>query len=258
VVSEVPTVSTIRRTLIVTRFAPVGDSALSVEFDNEIDPAVNALVRALDRAIVVANVEGIVETVPAFRSLLIIYEPEDISLPTLIETLNGLILAGLNPRLAPGRSWTIPVAYGFPTDADLLEIAEATGLRTDEIIAIHSTAEYQVYIVGFVPGMPVLGGLPRSLHLSRRADPRSGLPAGRVMIGGMQGLIVPRPMTTGYYSVGQTPLRPYVDGAPEPFLFRPGDRIRFRAITPAELEALNGRPGNRFMDASPRPPGDAE
>src|ERR1019366_4795182 len=139
--------------------------------------------RALDRAIVVSNIPGVIETVPSFRSLLIIYEPEDIGLDTLIEELTRLINNGLNARTITGRSWTVPVVYGFPTDDDLLEVSEATGLSRDEIIAIHSSAEYQVYLVGFVPGLPVLGGLPAALHLSRRPDSRPGIPAGRVMIG---------------------------------------------------------------------------
>jgi 5-oxoprolinase (ATP-hydrolysing) subunit B len=238
-------------TLIFPRFAPVGDSALSIEFDDVIDPGVNALVRALDRAIVVANIPGIVETVPSFRSLLVVYEPEGIDLDTLTGELCQLIRAGLNPRATTGRSWTVPVAYGFPDDDDLREVADATNLSHDEIITLHSGAEYQVYLVGFVPGLPVLGGLPPALHLSRRADPRPGLPAGRVMIGGMQGLIVPMPMPTGYYSLGQTPLRPYNRGAANPFLFRPGDRIRFQPITPRELDALSGMSGDRFLNLRP-------
>jgi KipI family sensor histidine kinase inhibitor len=236
----------LRRIKIFPRFAPVGDSALSVEFEDAIDPTVNARVRALDRAIVVANLGGIIETVPSFRTLLIIYEPEDIELPALIEALRGLLRDGSNARAVSGRMWTVPVAYGYPTDADLIEVAAATKLTPDEIIAIHSGAEYQVYVVGFVPGLPVLGGLPAALHLSRRPDPRPGLPAGRVMIGGMQGLIVPMPMPTGYYSLGQTPLRPYKHGAADPFLFRAGDRIRFQPITVKELETLGETPSDRF------------
>ena len=87
-----------------------------------------------------------------------------------------------------------------------------------------------MYFVGFVPGLPVLGGLPPALHLPRRPAPRPGIPAGSVMIGGMQGLIVPMPMPSGWYTLGQTPLRCYRPEAEDPFRFRPGDRIRFRPI----------------------------
>jgi KipI family sensor histidine kinase inhibitor len=190
------------------RFAPVGDYALSIEFDNVIDPEVSALVRALDLAIAASDIPGIVETVPSFRTLLIVYEPEDIGFDPLIQQLSQLISLGLNVRATRGRSWIVPVAYGFPDEADFRDIVAATRLTSEEIIAIHSSAVFQVYVVGFVPGLPVLGGLPAALHLSRRPDPRPDLPAGRVMIGGMQGIIVPMPMPSGYYSLGQTPLRP--------------------------------------------------
>jgi KipI family sensor histidine kinase inhibitor len=142
----------------------------------------------------------------------------------------------------------VPVAYGSPSDADLLEVAAATALSREEVVAIHSTADYQVYFVGFVPGLPVLGGLPPAIHLPRRPDPRQGIQAGRVMIGGMQGLIVPVTMPSGWYSLGQTPLRCYSPGAEDPFLFRPGDRIRFRPVTEREAEELMGLPGERFLD----------
>jgi len=229
------------------RFAPVGDYALSVEFDNVIDPEVSALVRALDLAIAASDIPGIVETVPSFRTLLVVYEPEDIGFDSLIQQLSLLISLGLNARTTSGRSWIVPVAYGFPDEEDFREIAAATRLTSDEIVAIHSSAVFQVYVVGFVPGLPVLGGLPTALHLSRRPDPRPDLPAGRVMIGGMQGIIVPMPMPSGYFSLGQTPLRPYQRGATNPFLFRPGDRIRFQPITPGELDALAGTSGDRFL-----------
>ena len=205
------------------------------------------MVRALDLAIAASDIPGIVETVPSFRTLLVVYEPEDIGFDSLIQQLSLLISLGLNARTTSGRSWIVPVAYGFPDEEDFREIAAATRLTSDEIVAIHSSAVFQVYVVGFVPGLPVLGGLPDALHLSRRADPRPDLPAGRVMIGGMQGIIVPMPMPSGYYSLGQTPLRPYQRGATNPFLFRPGDRIRFQPITPAELGAMAGTPSDRFL-----------
>ena len=234
---------------IYPRFLPLGDSALSVEFANEIDPAVNASVQGLDRAIAASNLAGIVETAPSFRSLLIVYEPETIALEQLVAELRGLIAAGLRSRNVTGRSWTVPVLYGSPSDADLLEVAAATGNSREDVIAIHSGAEFRVYFVAFMPGLPVLGGLPPPLHLPRRPAPRQGIPTGCVMIGGMQGLIVPMTMPSGWYSLGQTPLRAYRPRQEDPFLFRPGDRVRFRPVTPREMDGLAGQPGERFMDA---------
>ena len=176
---------------IYPRFLPLGDSALTVEFANAIDPAINASVQALDRAIAASNLPGIIETAPSFRSLLIIYEPETIGAEALVDELRRLIGDGLNARIAAGRSWTVPVAYGCPTDADLLEVC-----RRDRVVLRGGHRGSQRRRVsgllrGFVPGLPVLGGLPPALHLPRRPDPRPGIEAGCVMIGGMQGLIVP-------------------------------------------------------------------
>lgn len=210
---------------------------------------VNASVQALDRAIAVANLPGITETAPSFRSLLIIYEPEIIEADALVRELRKLVAEGLRTQVVAGRSWSVPVAYGSPNDADLLEVSAATGLSREDVVAIHSSAEYQVYFVAFVPGLPVLGGLPPALHLPRRPDPRPGIQAGCVMIGGMQGLIVPITMPSGWYTLGQTPLRCYNPGAANPFLFRPGDRIRFRPVTAREADALTGVPGERFLDS---------
>jgi KipI family sensor histidine kinase inhibitor len=148
--------------IIYPRFLPVGDSALSVELGDVIDAGINALVRALDRAIAAANIPGIIETVPSFRALMVIYEPEEIDPDTLIADLKRLIAGGLNAHAANARSWTVPVAYGVPVDDDLREVAAATGLSCDEVVAMHSGADYQVYVIGFVPGLPVLGGLPRA------------------------------------------------------------------------------------------------
>lgn len=202
---------------------------------------------------------GIVETVPSFRSLLILYEPEVIGADALIEALTALILEGLTARPAgggsagggtgAGRAWTVPVAYGHPDGDELRAVAEAVGLTPEAVIAAHSGGDYQVFLIGFVPGLPVLGGLPAALHLPRRASPRLDIPAGRVMIGGMQGIILPMTMPTGYHALGQTPLRPYEAGAANPFLFRVGDRIRFRPVTVRELESLAGASGARFLNA---------
>ena len=237
------------RNAIYPRFLPVGDSALTVEFANAIDPAVNAAVQALDRAIAASNLEGIVETAPTIRSLLVIYEPETIDFDKLVDTLRHLLADRMRVRSVIGRSWTVPVLYGSPSNDDLLEVAAATGNSRDDVVAIHSSGDYRVYFVGFVPGLPTLGGLPPALHLPRRPVPRLGIPAGCVMIGGMQGLIVPMTMPSGWYILGQTPLRAYQPQAENPFLFRPGDRIRFRPVTPRELDELAGRPSASFMDA---------
>jgi KipI family sensor histidine kinase inhibitor len=132
------------------------------------------------------------------------------------------------------------VVYDPPHGRDLAEVAQRLALTQDQVIALHSGAKYQVYMVGFAPGLPYLGGLPDALHIPRRQIPRPRVPAGAVMIGGMQALIVPTPLPSGWYILGQTPLRPFDPAREDPFLFRAGDHVRFRQIDAAEGHRLAG------------------
>ena len=229
------------------RFLPVGDTALTVEFGEAIDPAINAAVMSLDRALAAAEIPGILETVPTYRSLLICYEPAELAYQTLLGHLRELLAEGLEGTRRTGRVWTVPVAYGAPFGEDLEAVAEALALQPDEIIAAHAGTEYLVYLVGFNPGAPNLGGLPKQLHIPRRKIPHPMVAAGSVAIGGMQTGITSIAIPTGWHILGRTPVRPFAVNRDEPFLFKPGDRIRFRPICAAEFhdlaaEAAQGEP----------------
>ena len=221
------------------RLLPVGDTGLSVEFADHIDPVANDAVAALDQAIAVAEIPGLVETVPSYRSLLIVYEPAVTSWDALRERV-GLVL-GTAGRLAaqPARRWTIPVVYEPPFGEDLAEAASLLGLSEREIVANHTGAEFRVYMLGFQPGLPNLGGLPKELHISRRPVPRPPVPSGSVIVGGVQGAIMPMTSPTGFYLLGRTPVRPFDRRRESPALFRPGDTIRFQEIGPAEYARLD-------------------
>lgn len=222
------------------RFLPVGEAALTVEFGNAIAPELNQQVVALDLALAAADLAGIIETAPSYRSLLICYEPLEISFHQLVVELRHLLSRAGPTRQADAVAWTVPVVYDPPYGEDLAEVAQRLALTEQQVIALHSGAEYQVYMVGFAPGLPYLGGLPAALHISRRATPRPRVPAGAVMIGGMQALIVPTPLPTGWYILGRTPLRPFDPQRQDPFLFRAGDRVRFRRIDAVEFDRLAG------------------
>jgi KipI family sensor histidine kinase inhibitor len=222
------------------RFLPVGDAALTIEFGDAISPELNEQVVALDLALTAAELDGIIETAPSYRSLLICYEPLEISFYQLVADLRGLLSRGSRVGQGDTVRWTVPVVYDPPYGDDLAEVAQRLALTEEQVIALHSGAEYQVYMVGFAPGLPYLGGLPAALRISRRESPRAQVPAGAVMIGGMQALIVPTPLPTGWYVLGQTPLRPFDPQRADPFLFRAGDRVRFRPIDAVEFNRLAG------------------
>lgn len=221
------------------RIAPVGDAALTVEFGNAVEPELNARVIALDTALAAAELDGIVETVPSYRSLLVCYEPLEISYHKLVAELHRLLAEGLQECTRRALIWNVPVVYEASYGTDLPEVAQRTNLTEEEVVSLHTSAEYFVYTVGYAPGMPYLGGVPPALHLSRRDTPRPRIEAGAIMIGGAQGCIVPTTVPSAWYQLGATPLRPFDVSRPDPFLFRPGDRIHFRRVPLAEFEYLS-------------------
>lgn len=221
------------------RFLPVGEAALSVEFGNVIDPAVHRRVIALDLAIAASEIPGVQETMPTYRSLLVCYDPAESTFATMVDDLSALIADMPEYGHDSGRAWTVPVVYGGEYGDDLEGAATQLGLSPEEVVALHCSADYLVYLVGFNPGAPNLGGLPKPLHISRRKLPRPSVPPCSVAIGGMQSGITSIPSPTGWYVLGRTPVRPFHQGRDNPFLFQPGDRIRFTRIGPDEFESLD-------------------
>ena len=229
------------------RFLPVGDTALSVEFGDAISPELNARVVALDLALAAAELDGIVETAPSYRSLLICYEPLEISFVSLVAALRGLLSRDGLVWRGEAVTWSVPVVYDPPYSLDLAEVAQRLSLTEEQVIGIHSQSEYRVYMVGFAPGLPYLGPLPEALHISRRDTPRPQVPAGAVMIGGIQANIVPMPVPSAWYVLGRTPLRLFDPDRQDPFQFRAGDRLRFRRIDAGEFERLAGLDSEALM-----------
>jgi 5-oxoprolinase (ATP-hydrolysing) subunit B len=217
---------------------PLGDAALTVDFGDAIDPARNRAVLALEQAVAAAEWPGVLETVPSYRALTVFYEPATIGFAALAARLHALLARTTAPDLASATRWTVPVSYDPPFGLDLPELAQALRLSPEQLRARHAGAGYSVYMVGFAPGFTYLGGLDPALAVPRRATPRPQVPAGSVMIGGQQAAIVSVPIPTGWYVLGRTPLRAFDPGRADPFLFHPGDLVRFRPVPPEEFERL--------------------
>lgn len=208
------------------RFLPVGDTAFTVEFGDRIDPAINALVHRTAALLAEALPEGLVETVPSFRSLLVHYDPLRTSAQALQAFIGPLELED-DPRQAPSRIWRIPVLYGGVAGPDLAEVAAATGLGKAEVIALHAGTLYRVYVQGFLPGFAYLGDLPEALDLPRRTSPRVRVPPGSVAIAQRMSGIYPVESPGGWHLIGHTPLRFFDPAQSPPTLFAPGDGVRF-------------------------------
>ena len=211
------------------RLLPSGDSAVTVEFSRNIDDEANQRVLALDRTIAAAKLEGVIETVPTYRSLLVHYDPLRIDFVTLGNKLIALAQAPTPPAEKP-RRWRIPVCYGGENGIDLDDIAKALKTTPDNIVARHVAADYRVAMIGFTPGWSYLSGLDKSLHLSRRQNPRLITPAGTVSIGGVQTGVQCLAGPSGWHLLGRTPVRTFQLHRDPTFLLEPGDRVTFFAI----------------------------
>jgi KipI family sensor histidine kinase inhibitor len=223
--------------VLTPRILPCGDSAVSVEFGDAIDPVLNGRVLALDEAVRQAAFEGIIETVPTYRSLLVQFDPLTTDYEALTDFLveRGRIAV---PRESTGRRWKVPVAYGGDFGADLDDLAERHGLSRQQVIDLHVEAVYRIYMIGFMPGFAYLGGLNPVLSTPRRTQPRAKIPASSIAIGGAQTAISSLESPSGWHLLGRTPVRSY-DPAREPaFLLSAGDEIVFEPMDHGRWDAL--------------------
>jgi KipI family sensor histidine kinase inhibitor len=212
------------------RIAPLGDAALVVRVANAPGAPTGATARALARALAATSLPGLVECVPAPESLVLHYRPGEIDYAT-IRQLVAAVLRQEDPGLdqPPPQRITVPVRYDGP---DLPEVARATGLSVEEIVARHAGREYVVAMLGFVPGFAYLSDLDPALALPRRATPRTRVPAGSVAIAGGQTAIYPAATPGGWHLIGSTDLAVFDPARDPPALFAAGDRVQFRVERP--------------------------
>ena len=212
------------------RFLPAGDQALVVELGDEIDPDVNRRVRDLAHSIETQAVLGVVDLVPTYRSLLVEYDARRTSLSDLQQELSELAGATKRPSLPAARVVHVPTLYGGDYGPDLMDLAERTGLVADEVVQLHSSVEYLVYMMGFTPGFPYLGGLDESLSVPRLQSPRQQVPAGSVGIAESQTGVYPVESPGGWRIIGRTPLELFDAMREPPSLLSAGDYILFTPL----------------------------
>lgn len=214
------------------RILPAGDRAFVVELGDAIDPALNARVRALARAVAIELSDRIVEVVPTYRSLLVVHDP----LRADRDLLTGRV-AEIAERLEhgphveePGRLVHLPACYGGAYGPDLEDVARLAGLTPEEVVATHAGATYLVYMLGFTPGFPYLGGMAQRIATARLDTPRQRVEAGFIGIGGQQTGIYPVESPGGWRLVARTPVPLFDPASDSPFLLRAGDRLRFQPV----------------------------
>jgi KipI family sensor histidine kinase inhibitor len=215
----------------------VGDAAATVEFGDRLDPATNARVLALDRDLARSPFDGLCETVPAHRSLLVLYDPRAARFAAVRrELLTRAAKASAGPPV--GRRHEIPTAYGGAHGPDLAELARSCGISEADVRSLHCSREYTAFMLGFTPGFAYLGLLPEALDTPRRPTPRVRVPAGSVAVAGRLTAVYPVASPGGWRLVGRTSVCLFDPRRAEPALLASGDRVRFRPVAdlpPPEL-----------------------
>jgi KipI family sensor histidine kinase inhibitor len=229
------------------RLLDAGDGAVTIEFGDGIAPQLVARVAALEQVLEAAHgrgeLPGVIETVPTFRSLTVLYDPLRTDRAALDPALAALLEQAELAPVQPGRRWRLPVCYGGEFGIDLADVAAATGLSPEAVAQQHAATEFTVYMIGFMPGLPFMGGLPAALAMPRRREPRVRVPAGTVAITGGLSTIYPWQSPGGWQLIGRCPVPLFDAAAAQPALLAAGDRVRFEAVSAqrlAELEAAIG------------------
>ncbi|HEY5789576.1 MAG TPA: 5-oxoprolinase subunit PxpB [Gammaproteobacteria bacterium] len=207
-----------------------------------IDRTLVAQVAALDARIAALAAQGalpgLVETVPTFRSLTLIYDPLLTTRRELQQALAPALATAIDGTLASGRSWRLPVCYGGDFGPDLAATAAAAGLDEAAVIALHHGRDYRVYMLGFLPGFPFIGDVAEPLRLPRRSEPRPRVAPGSVAVAGGLTAVYPSASPGGWHLLGRCPVPLFDLASAQPSLLQPGDRVRFTPVEAAEYARL--------------------
>jgi len=207
------------------RLSPLGDTVLTVTFGEGIEAATNAEVVARARQLEDASIIGVSDVVPSYAALALHFDPAIVAGEDLRDRVAELLsqtAAKMDPTSA--RLHRIPVRYD---GEDIRDVAARTGLSVGDVIDIHSGPEYDVYVIGFVPGFAYLGILDERLALPRRDSPRKQVPAGSVAIAERQTGIYPSQTPGGWHLIGNADVSLFDVTRAKPALLAAGDRVKF-------------------------------
>lgn len=224
---------------VTPRIVPLSEQGLTVEFGETIDLQTNKLVLAFASAVERATIPGVIEVVPTYRTATVYFNPLLIDAAAVTVQLRLLLSTAL-----PATDWVhtthhIPVCYGGELGPDLIDVAEQTGLTPAQVITLHASVIYHVYMLGFSPGFPYLGTVPDRIVVPRLPTPRKQVAAGSVGIAGNQTGIYPQASPGGWRIIGRTPVRLFDLSRPIPFLVAAGDQVQFVPIATEEFRDLS-------------------
>lgn len=221
------------------KYIPSGDSAFIVKFGSEISEDINKQIRSYYLVLTELNIEGIIECIPSYTDLMVLYDPLILNYKELLVQLKSAAEKINSVTIPEAREIEIPVLYGEKFGEDLEVVKSHTGLSIDDIIKIHSEAKYLVYMLGFTPGFCYLGGMNERIATPRKKTPSQKILAGSVGIAANQTGVYPITSPGGWQIIGRTPLKLFDPDRKNEFLIQAGDYLKFKPINEEEYELLN-------------------
>ncbi len=213
------------------RFTPLGDQAIIIEFDNTLNEEVQKRIRRAAELLDKHSPSWIVESVPAFTTIAVFYNPLAILYEDAKTALENLLQQIGEASTPLTRILEIPVCYGGAFGPDLEFVAAHNGLSAEEVIALHSDGDYAVAMIGFAPGFPFITGMSEKIAAPRKDSPRLRIPERSVGIAGIQTGVYPIETPGGWQLIGRTPLRLFQPEQEIPSLLKAGDKVKFRRIS---------------------------
>lgn len=236
------------------RFLNMGDSALTLELGDHINRDMASSVTAIDYRLrqeqKAGRLVGVIEAVPTYRSLTVIFDPLVLPRTVLKSRLLALLDEDDDAVDRAIRCWRLPVCYDEQYGPDLATVAAAKGLTPTEVISLHTDRSYMVYMIGFLPGFPYMGDLDPALYMPRRSVPRVRVPLGSVAITGQQTAIYPWESPGGWQLLGRCPLPLFEASRSEPALLAQGDQVEFEPVSAKSFHLLEAAAQDGSLDLS--------
>lgn len=220
------------------RIVPVGDATMVVEFEERIDPAVNARAIATAEVLRSAAIPGVRDVVPTYRSVAVYYDPLLTDYEKLVGRLEDAVASPAPAASGEHARIRVPVCYGGAFGPDLPEIAGFAHATEAEVIEMHMSRTYRVFMLGFMPGFAYMGLVDSRIAVPRRETPRVRVPRGSVCVAGVQTSVHPVEAPSGWHLIGRTPVRPFDPSRRDPFLMKPADEVQFYPIDRDEFDRL--------------------
>lgn len=215
---------------------PLSDSAITIDFGNVIDERINDIVMQLYQSCTKNAFVGMKEAMPAYASLTIFYNVFEVrksynTFQSAYAFVEDFLIKNYEnigeTEIYVKRTIEIPVIYD---GEDLSYVADYHQISEAQVIELHTSPTYRVYMMGFLPGFAYMGGLDARIATPRRATPRTKVPMGSVGIAGNQTGIYPSESPGGWQLIGRTELKLYTPNANEVTLLKAGDLVKFVAL----------------------------